>query len=292
MTAPQNIIIKEPGPFYDQPHWVEDYYNTAIKNGATNHARIAYGPVTNHLRYRHDFPSNAEGVVITFSDPYNPEKGRISGFILDSDQYERFTQFLHNGFRIPDKNNFVLIDDIVATLVHNDIFDNKSMTLDSLYDLVRKAVYSDRPHSGPDDVWVDNIIECLYNEDIIPGDRTRNEVETLFRSTFESHVYGHTPKPEPTASFTHALQSDLEALGYSTRNPEAPSLAETIRDVASREPYSPWLHEYTPSPLRDAGAIVRSVKETLYELSYIKWKSYSSEDLDRVLHQAIFQPQV
>ena len=109
---------------------------------------------------------------------------------------------------------------------------------------------SSYPHSGPDDVWLDNIIECLYDKDIIHY--PRNQVETIFKNTFESHVYGYTPKPEPTNSFIEALQSDLDALGYSTSNPEAPSLAETIRDVASREPYSLWLHEHTPSPLRDA----------------------------------------
>ena len=286
MTAPQNVIIKESGPFYDQPQWVEDYYQTAVADGASNHTRFAYGPVTNHLRYRHQFPNSAAGVVLTFSDPYEVEKGRISGFILDAEEYERFTQFVRSGFHQPDKNNFVLIDDLVATIVHNNIFNDEQMTLDSLYDIVRQAVYQARPHSGPDDVWVDAIVDTLYDEDIIPQDRPRAQVERLFRNTFQSYVYGYAPKPEPTTSFIQAFQAELEAQGYTTRN--AAYLAATAGEVASREPCSPWLQEPVKSPLRDAQETISTIKKELYELSYISRQALTSPQLDKLLHRLIF----
>ena len=56
MAQPQNVIVKEPGPFYDQPLWVEDYYNSVICTGGSSHTRFPYGPVTDYLRYRHNFP--------------------------------------------------------------------------------------------------------------------------------------------------------------------------------------------------------------------------------------------
>lgn len=211
MTAPENVIIKEPGPFYDQPSWVEDYYNASVANGTAANVRLAYGPVTDYIRHRHNFPPSAAGVVLTISDPHDPDRGQISGAILDAEQYERFTQFLHSGYRYPDKNNFVLIDDLVATIVRHDLFDNSNHSLDTLYDIVRRAVYSTRPHSGPDDVWTDAIIDRLYDAGFISGNVDRLQVENLFRATFQNHVYGYTPRPEPTSSFASALQTELHS---------------------------------------------------------------------------------
>ena len=287
MTAPENIIIKENGPFYDQPYWVEDYYKSVLSTGGSNHARIAYGPVTDYMRYRHGFPPDSAGIVISFSDPYEPEKGLISGAILDSEQYERFTQFLHNGYRNPDKNNFVLIDDIVATIVHNDLFD-KNESLDRLYDLVREAVYKARPNSGPDDVWVDTIIDSLYREKFVDQSKPRTTLTNFFTKTFSDLVYGHHPKPEPTASFIDALQNELEALGYTTPNPAAPTLAVTIQRLASRQPYSPWLREPPPSPLRSSSATIKTLKKELQHLSYISAEASNSAELEVLLSQIIF----
>ena len=289
MTAPENVIIKEPGPFYDQPYWVEDYYDSIIMQAGSNHARIAFGPVTDYLRQQHKFPKNSAGVVVTFSNPHEPREGQISGFILDNEQYERFTRFIHNGYRLPDKNNFVLIDDLVATIVHNDIFDNSQKSLDEIYDIIREAVYKVRPNSGPDDVWVDTIIDALYDRNFVEKNRPWTELREFFTKTFTDLVYGHHPKPEPPKSFTDALEAEITRHGYSNSNPGAPTIRDILTETATKEPYTPWMKEPTPSPMRDSGETVKAVKEQLYDLGYLNNEGYSCPNLDKLLEQTIYR---
>ena len=289
MSAPENVIIKEPGPFYDQPYWVEDYYNTIITQAGSNHVRIAFGPVTDYLRHQHKFPPNSAGVVVTFSNPHEPMEGQISGFILDKEQYERFTRFIHNGYRLPDKNNFVLIDDIVATIVHNNIFDNSNKSLNEIYDVIREAVYKVRPNSGPDDVWVDTIIDALYDEKFVEQTIPWTNLREFFTKTFTDLVYGHHPKPEPTKNFIDALEAEFTQLNNFPNTPGAPSIRKILTDTATKEPYTPWMKEPTPSPMRNSTATVKAIKERLYELGYLNNEGYSCPNLDKLLEQTIYQ---
>ena len=291
MAQPQNVIIKEHGPFYDQPHWVEDYYQAVAATGGSSHARFTYGPVTDYIRHRHNFPSEAAGVVLTYSDPWEPLSGHVSGFILDQEQYERFTAFVHNGYRSPDKNNFVLIDNLVATIVHNDLFANPTGTLDELYNLIRQTVYQHRPHSGPDDVWVDAIIDRLYEDGLIPEDRARSDVDHLFRQTFQNFVYGYQPRPEPTSSFLETLASELASAGFKPQTADAPDLGQVVSAAAAKAPCSPWLQEPPASPLRHASATISELRETLYNEGYLSYADYSSDQLAATLEHIVYRRQ-
>ena len=200
MTSPENVIIKEQGPFYNQPAWVEDYYQNVLKVSGYNKHTLAFGTVTDYLRHRHNFPPEAEGLVLQFSDAQEPENGQITGHVLNPEEHERFLEFVRNGYRLEEKNNWVLIDDLVKAIVDNDIFDNENKSLDEIYPIIREAVYRSRPHSGPDDVWINTIVDTLFEHGHVKEGLQWADLRLFFTKTFTDLVYGHHPRPEPTVN--------------------------------------------------------------------------------------------
>ena len=287
MSSAENIIVKEPGPFYDQPHWVEDFYTNLAATGGCHSARLAFGAIPDSMRQRHDFNPDAEGFVLKFSDPYEPDKGWITGAVLDKEQLARFLQFVSDGFRIQEKNNFVLLDDIVAAIVQNGLFTTDHTSLDIVYDIVREAVYRNRPHSGPDDVWTDTIVDALYNEGFVDPKHPWNTLREFFTRNFTDLVYGHHPKPEPSRTFVEDLAAELDKNGYANPDFDAPSLQKIVSEAAAK-PHSPWpVEPPAPSRLRETHRAVKDLKKELLDLGYITEDAHNTTTLTKLLEKAL-----
>ena len=226
----------------------------------------------------------------TSRNPPTRENGPVSGFVLDPEEFERFTEFVQNGYRMNEKNNWVLMDDIVAAIVHNDLFDSSNKSLDEIYRIIREAVYRARPNSGPDDIWIDAVTDGLHNSNLVKPDVTWDKLKGFFTERFNNLVYGHHPKPEPTGNFVDALAAELSRRGYAPPVDQVqPDLREIIQETAAHHPYTPWMKEPTPSPMRKAEETVRAVKDDLYNLGYIIHKHHNDPQLDKLLERAVLR---
>ena len=290
MTAPENVIIKEPGPFMDQPYWVEDYYQNVVKEAGATRKALAYGPITDTMRHNHKFPPHAEGVVLQFQNLHDPDNGPIAGFVLDQEEYERFSEFARNNFRLPDKNNYILIDDIVAAIVQNDLFTAGRVSLDRVYEIIREAVYSVRPNHGPDDVWVDTIVDALLTEGLVGPEHPQEELRTFFTQTFIDFVYGYHPAPAASPDFSDALEAELGRHGYIKGIPDSPPLRAIIEETAAKHPpRTPGAVEREASPMRNAAQTVKDVRDILNERGFITNAQYSDPNLSELLEQSLFR---
>ena len=290
MSSPENVIVKEKGPFLDQPAWVEDYYHNLLCATGAYHYHFVHSSISDYMRDRHNFPPEASGLVVNISNPHQPMRGTISGSFLNDEQYSRFIAFIQAGYKVEEKNNFVLIDDIVAEIINNELFTSDRCSLDAVYEIICEAVYAARPHSGPDDVWTDAIVDALFDKGFVDPKHRWDTLREFFTTEFSRHVYGYRPKPEPSSSFVDSLAAKLEQHGYSQASENRVSLQEVVKQAVADGPHSHWLAE-PPRPSRMSEAKVQKaaqkMREKLVDHGWISQEDYDDPGL-RDLMEGVF----
>ena len=195
MAKPENVIIQESDSrFHGQPAWTEDMYDNFVLRKKAGSTTVDYMRVTAEFRSRHNFPEDVSGLVLrtTFDEQGGDP---VTGETMGQEAFEGFLQAVEGRPARVDKNNWVLIEDIVDAMCKSGLTNIENGEADFLFDTVREAVYRRFPENGPDPVWLDAIINRLVETGAVSPGYDRTKLEREFTQTFRDFVYGYHPRP-------------------------------------------------------------------------------------------------